>query len=723
MTNFSENRHGASPLVILVLLIAGCWPDALTAGANKAALGTDLETVKGRMLDSFLRSASATRAQTLMQSLRPNGAWPDIDYKDRTPSGWRTCRHLSNVRVLASAYKSPRSKLHGDRRLRQAIDSSLSYWLDNDFQNPNWWWNQIGVPKSLQATLLCMEGELSSQQRSQALKILKRAKIGMTGQNLVWVTELTAVRGILEKNPELVSRAYRRIAEEIRITTSEGLQADFSFHQHGPCLYNHGYGASFAMDCSRIAEQVAGTAFAFPPEKITYLASYLLDGSQWMARGAAADFGAEGREIARPGQSARYLSPAAHNLLTVTKNRQPELEALAARAAGKEAPPLEGNRHFWHSDLMTHHRAGYYASARMFSRRITNTDHPCNREGLKSHHIADGCNIIMRTGHEYRDIYPVWDWQKIPGTTVEQRARLQGSPRRKGTRDFVGGVSDGRYGLAAFDFVRDDLSARKCWVFFDDEYVCLGAGISCSSDNPVATTLSQCHLSGKVTVCEGGKTRQLSGGSHLLNGLTWVWHDGVTYRFFQPLAAHVEGATKRGSWRDISARYSATPVACDVFTLWLDHGKHPRNASYAYCVLPTADSPPGAGQSLPPVRILANTPSLQAVWHEKLCIAAIAFYQSGTIEIVPGQTLSVDTPCLLLWREQPGKVTISVTNPKNKEATVNLRVGGTQLTGDDVRQLSSPPGSQLALDLPGDIYAGQSLTRTLSKLLAREKTP
>jgi len=38
-------------------------------------------------------------------------------------------------------------------------------------------------------------------------------------------------------------------------------------------------------------------------------------------------------------------------------------------------------------------------------------------------------------------------------------------------------VSDGSYGLAACDFERDGLTARKSWFFFDDEIVCLGAGI------------------------------------------------------------------------------------------------------------------------------------------------------------------------------------------------------------------------------------------------------
>jgi chondroitin AC lyase len=50
---------------------------------------------------------------------------------------------------------------------------------------------------------------------------------------------------------------------------------------------------------------------------------------------------------------------------------------------------------------------------------------------------------------------------------------------------------------AAFELDRDGLAARESWLFFDDEYACLGAGITCDSDGPVVTTLNQCHCRGR----------------------------------------------------------------------------------------------------------------------------------------------------------------------------------------------------------------------------------
>jgi len=475
---------------LTLLVVAGGQSAVVGEGEtqNTAAASNDLNTVRQRILKPLLAPVPEETVHTLVGALKSDGSWPDIDYRDRGRAGWKTVQHLSNVTTLARAFRFPGSNLQGNESLRGSVLRSLDYWLSRDFKNLNWWWNQIGVPQALLPTLLLIEKELSAEQRSRALAILRRAGIGMTGQNLVWVAEITAGLGILENDPKLIATAYQRIADEIRISTREGIQPDFSFHQHGPCLYNHGYGAAFAVDCSRIATQVAGTRFAFPSETIALLGSLILDGSQWMTRGGTTDFGGEGRGITLRGQNASYLSIAARNMLQFPTGREKEFRDLDARAAGQPAPPLVGNRHFWRSDLMTHHRPNFYASARMFSSRVANTDGAYNGEGLKSHHIADGCNVLLRTGREYQDIFPVWDWQKIPGATIEQRAELTGSPRRMGQTSFVGGVSDGEYGLAACEGERDGLSARKIWFFFDDAYACLGAGITCVSNGPVVTT-------------------------------------------------------------------------------------------------------------------------------------------------------------------------------------------------------------------------------------------
>ena len=274
--------------------------------------------IRQRLLESAWKPVSAARARHLAGSLRSDGSWPDLDYLDQTSSAWATFGHLQRVMTLVQACKSPGSELQGDARIRTAALASLNCWLERDFRNPNWWWNEIGVPQTMVRILLALEDELSPDQRQRGLRILERARIGLTGQNLVWVTEITAARGILQGDRVLVGQAYRRIADGIRVTVGEGIQPDFSFHQHGACLYSHGYGAAFAIDCSRIAAHVAGTGVAFARETLATLTHLALDGSQWMARGSAADFGgrprdhAQGSERQLPGPGGPKSTAAAH---------------------------------------------------------------------------------------------------------------------------------------------------------------------------------------------------------------------------------------------------------------------------------------------------------------------------------------------------------------------------------------------------------------------------
>lgn len=65
--------------------------------------------------------------------------------------------------------------------------------------------------------------------------------------------------------------------------------------------------------------------------------------------------------------------------------------------------------------------------------------------------MSDGATNIRVNGNEYADIFPVWEWDRIPGTTLpagEKRNPVDWGS--KGTCTFTGGVSDGKYGVMTF---------------------------------------------------------------------------------------------------------------------------------------------------------------------------------------------------------------------------------------------------------------------------------
>lgn len=300
--------------------------------------------------------------------------------------------------------------------------------------------------------------------------------------------------------------------------------------------------------------------------------------------------------------------------------------------------------------------------------------------------------MIYRRGDEYRDIFPVWDWAKIPGTTVEQMdlLALKGGPRYNTDANFVGGVSDGTYGLAAQELHRESLRARKAWMMFDDGFAALGAGISCDSDRPVVTSLNQCLLRGNVSGSpEAG----------------FAWHDGFAYVFAGKQNLRLTHGQQTGKWSDIGVGPDR-PVAEDVFSLWIEHGARPKNGTYGYFVFAGDETAARRSQD-PVVDILSNTPELQAVRHRALKLTYAVFWSAGRLESTK-LSIAVDQPCLLMLREMKGQPHLSISNPKNEPMLLGVTLGS----------------SQMYVDLPAGGLAGASVVREFKPSApGKRKTP
>jgi len=686
----------------------------------------EMDLLKQRLIVSLQPKGAdaAQRAseggQRVAETLAADGSWADLDYQHQTDTRWDAMQHVSRVHAMAMAYCNGDASTKGSPTLKAKLMSALDYWLQHDYLGPNWWLNMIGVPKILGVTFLMLEQELTPEQVAKGVKILDRATLksahpGLhTGANLVWLATNQAYRGLLEHSSEVLSDALTQLFAEIYVAPigREGLQADASFHQHHAVLYAGGYGHNFTDDCTRWVAFTQGTRFAPSPEQVRLLERYILDGQQWMVRGKVYDYGVVGREIVRRGKDARGLVDSVERMAKLPGPRQKELSDFAARLRGEaSAPPLVGNRHFWRSDYMAHERAGYFTSARMYSTRILNTDALIHEENKQTHHIADGAALLYRTGEEYRDIFPVWNWRRVPGTTCEQRPEplVPKAVQRMGKTDFVGGVSDGLYGMAAMDLQYDALSAKKAWFYFDKEFVCLGAGIACPTGNPVLTSVNQCLLAGNVAAAD--RAEPLVPGEYALDGVRWVEHDSVTYAFPPRTPVRVKIGPQTGSWADIASG-PAGPVTRDVFSLWIAHGKNPDGASYEYVVLPDCKGV-HAQEEVGRLEVLSNTPAIQAVRHNGLKLLEAAFHQAAKLAGGRGWDVSVDQPCLLLCRETGEGVRISLSNPKNAPLTVTVTIARA-LVGEGCSP-AGPGASAVRFVLPEGDQAGSSVTRTLKK--------
>lgn len=652
-----------------------------------------------RLVEGLSPPEDLEAVRLLVTSQQPDGTWKDVDYSHQSRSAWKTMEHLKRLGVLARAWGLEESKLHGDSSVREAALRALDWWLEHRPRNPNWWWNCIGVPLQLAPSLLVLRPTLSQEQHKQGCSILAQAKLGMTGQNRVWVAGITLRRAVLERDETLLTRSIRAITDEVRVSAGEGLQVDSSFHQHGPQLYNHGYGAGFSRDTIALAVLLRGTPWAYSEEKKDLLLGYVLDGQQWFLRGRQYDYSTAGREITRKEKTANYMEAIYRDLLSLEVDRKEEIRAALARFRREvDAPALSGNRHYWRSDIMAHHRPGFYASVRMYSSRTRNNDGIINDEGYLMHHVSDGCMYLMRRGDEYDHIFPVWDWQKLAGTTVVQTSRPKDPVQRMGKSDFVGGVSDGRVGLAAFDFRRDRLTARKTWIFVGDTIVCLGTAIGCDLDAPVTTTLNQCHRIGPVIV-DG---RKLPADETPATVRRYAYHDGLTYVPLTEAALQLRQGVQEGSWWRINRRYERTAVRHEVFCLTWEHGTQPTDGRYAYAIHPAATPAEAkAWSGSTGVKVLANRADLQAARIEDPTAAdrqvwAMAFYRAGSSQ-AGAIRLDVDHPCLVLLVSEEGVTRLVVSDPTWKHTTVHITI---HQDGESRR---------LAIDLPDGLDAGRSV--------------
>jgi len=692
----------------------------------------DLEILRNKVVAEVMQpSVNLKQVSDLIKSIRQDGTWPGIDYKDVSRTGFQHSRHLDNMVALSRAYKKTGSEFKGDENVRKVINSSLDYWLANDFICDNWWNNQIGTPDQFVKILMIMDEDLSDDQIQKCLAIAYRANLSASGArpsgDRIKIAGILAKNALYQHNDSLFDETIKVIAGEIKFSTGRGMQYDYSFHHREDRVTSTlSYGMGYADAFAEWAALVNDTKYNFPDSALNLLIDYYLDGiCQSMVYGKYPDPGAENRSISRRGSLRPVGSATPERLLRASDHRKAELEKIVKIRKGVIKPDLSGIRFYWDSEYLSVQKPEYFTSVRMFSSRNNNMEVPYNGEGLKNHHYADGSNFISHTGDEYYDIYPVFDFQKIPGATILQKPSLpsENEIQKKGLTEFVGAVTDGNYGAAVFDFksLHDPLTAKKAWFFFEKEYVCLGAAINSSSDLTVATTLNQSLLSGDVIVSRENKNEISEKGDHTYNNVKWVLHNSVGYFFPEPSNIKLSNQTETGSWFTIN-RQSDSPkaeVSKDVFKLWIEHGQRPENDKYQYIVIPVTDRKGMESIAYDnKIEIVSNTSDVQAVSHSGIGVSQIVFYNPGKIEVTSGIFIEAAGQCTVMIRYEKGSISsISVSDPSRKLKQIILK---TSVKIDKIE-----PGfisewneekrvSTLSIDLPEGVYKGKSVTFQLN---------
>ena len=501
-----------------------------------------------------------------------------------------------------------------------SLHKGLAYWYAKKPSSLNWWHGEIGVPKKLAAILLMIRGELSGPELEQGLRIIERSRFGRTGQNKVWLAGNNLMRGLLTDDEALVAEARDQIAEEIVVTDGEGIQDDWSFHQHGPQIQFGNYGLAYAEGLSFWLRVLDGTPYMFSDAQCAVIEKLMREGicrSIW--RGVM-DPSFCGRQVfidSGPGKTSS-AAVAAENIAALKRPGHRVFRRFAKRILEPEnrSDGLRGPRYYDRSDCGIYRTATWYASIRMHSDRTIGFEFT-NRENTLANFSADGALLFMQHGREYDNIFAHWDWRMVPGTTAyDDGAPLKcdnSVEARKNRSGHVGGLASGDVLCTTMEIERDGLHALKSAFFFGDLVVALGADIRSSDARifRITTALDQTHLAGPVT--RGGAT-ETSGG------LPWVHHDGRGYVSLDGAPIAVSTEIQEGKWDLIDPFYRDRTQRGPVFKCWFGHDPA-RTGGYAYAFLPCRDAKRTERFARnPSVRILRNDAGCQAVEYGKISL-------------------------------------------------------------------------------------------------------
>ena len=512
---------------------------------------------------------------------------------------------------------------------------------------------------------------------------------------------------------------------------NSGFYPDGSYLDHIKVPYLGAYGIEFMKGGAKIPSLLAGTPWKYPEQVQDNLESYIVEGfGNGMYQGMMLDC-LKGRSVSRPASSNQaagreammiilqivdsFSQEAKETTLSALKAWLEEDEGFIDSLVGAENMAIKKkakeiledtsiqsniapvHKSYPLMDRVVHRTEDYLFALSMYSERIQNTE-IMNDENRFGWHQNNGMTYIYDEDKQYTENY--WNTVnplRLPGTTVVPVNIGTGKPDGSGfaqggdfcsKESWVGGTSIGNYGVSGMSFSGEtqgiagdapvsyapDLKGKKSWFMFDDEMVCLGAGITNKNmELPVETTIENKKLrkDGSNQLLVNGEKTEIPVKEANVKELVERTADVSGTSFEQVNWAHLEGnqsvgtgyyfpeenteiqvrrGQTTGSWKDVGTFEGESTE--NYLEMWVDHGQNPENASYSYVLLPetSAEETENYAQA-PKVTILENSSEVQAVRHETLKITGINFWQEqgGSVD---GITSDKAASVMLQNREQ-----------------------------------------------------------------------
>ncbi|KAG0169856.1 hypothetical protein DFQ30_003145 [Apophysomyces sp. BC1015] len=555
----------------------------------------------------------------------------------------------------------------------------------------------------------------------------------MTGSNMLDVSSIGMTLAILKGNATIMTDALKHFYGEIAVTSNisaDGIKPDGSFLQHGAQLYTGNYGKDFINSVLRIFIQTAGTSMT-PSAPVQAAFKTLMEGTEWMILSNSTNhallwqYSTIGRMVSFRTTDKQASGGVAINLTQITdatstwKDKQVYqdiVQRLEKPADSANQGPLVGTRHFYRSDYMVHRGTNYIITLKMFSTRTSNSE--CNNnQNPFGFHLSDGSIFTYRYGDEYTDVFGAWDWNLVPGATVDYGATPLNCNHTQffGNESFVGGVALNNTGIAVMNYTNPytgSLSWQKTVIFFPNAYgVQISSARSKNDSAPIITTLDQRRQNTNVTI-DGQEGIHEQYDKSLSDGKQHtLWSGDIGYTF--PPVASTSEITLKTTMMNLKSNWSAIGISTGdervpMYTATVQHGQ-----KFEYYVQPALDKEAFVKKTNDSITFVrCEDPVVRGAYSPRDSALGLAFWTPGKFrrsflthdaskeefEIA----VETDHPIVLMFQQTSVWWDLAVADPSQLLKTVRLTI-----TFEEKKPI------KLDIKLPQGPLAGSSVIRKL----------
>ena len=602
----------------------------------------------------------------------------------------------------------------------------------------NWWQWEIGIPKKLNEILAIMYDEVPKDKKIKYLKASQYFqpyakwsafspsasyssaphKRISTGGNRIDTSLICFIRGVLMEDRTQILDGLNSVAEVGKIVTEkDGFYKDGSFVQHDNVAYNGTYATVLFDGLGMILELIDGTEFKIESPEINNIYDSILKGYSYLMINGGVNDSVSGRSISRDNSSEIERGKDLVSSITLLSSKAPKeyrndlysmikkivLDNNFYSVIKKESKPkiknilenimadenikplkVEGTKIFGAMDraVYTNSKEGKVVLS-MHSNRIANYE-TMNEENLKGWYTGDGMTYIYgKDSSSFVEFWPTADMYHLSGVTnsINKMENKAGERREKPTvspKKFVGGVETGDVAFVGMDFIswNNKTTAKKSWLMIDGAVLALGSNIT-STDGEIHTTIDNRILKkGKIYIDgkELNKNSTIKDPKNIsINFNENYPNENIGYKIINSPELNINFTENKGSWKNIGGTLD-TEIVKQYFSVYLNHGKDPKDETYAYVILPMFSKEEVENYDTSRFKIEKLDDKAHIVRDTKTDIVAINFWNDGENEF---EGIKTKYPLSIIKDEKDGTLKLYVSDPTQAQnENVSLEING-----------------------------------------------